>query len=313
MTMPLISIITVVYNGGATLEKTIRSVTRQIYPCWEYIIVDGGSRDGTLDIIHACKGQITKYVSEPDKGVYDAMNKGIRMAGGEWILFLGSDDVFADEKVLAAVFGDIDHTGCDLLYGNVISTSYKGPYDGEFTFEKLLSRNISHQAIFYKKSLFDRIGDYNLRYRAHADWDLNIRCFADKSIRVKYMDIIVAEFGAGGISSQHDVPFLREVLVPEKLRMLAVDGSSRLRKVQAYDEWWRMIRNAGIRHVRQLEEFAGAEKRPIGSLPGVQIPRCIKRMVRWQRPVPQQVLRMGAFSKSLMFASYLINRLTGAI
>ena len=305
MHSPLLTIIIATFNGSRTLQRTLDSILIQDWQEWEVVLVDGASSDNTVEIIeeNARKDNRIRYVSEKDKGVYDAMNKGIGLARGQWIYFLGCDDWLLDRQVLQAVFNEPDISGYDLVYGNVTSTSYNGLYDGAFTFEKLLSRNISHQAIFYKKTLFDRIGDYNLRYRAHADWDLNIRCFLDSSIRVKYLEVAVAGFGADGISSQHDIPFLREVLIPEKLRMLAKDGLRRLRGIRAYDEWWRLIRNAGVHGVGELEGLAGEPA----------IPRCLKSIVRWQQPVPPKLLRVGAFSKSLMFVSYLLNRLTGAI
>jgi glycosyltransferase involved in cell wall biosynthesis len=300
MHSPLLTIIIATFNGSRTLQRTLDSILAQDWQEWEVLIVDGASGDDTVKIIEENAGRDSRirFVSEKDKGVYDAMNKGIGLAHGHWVYFLGCDDWLLDRQVLQAIFSEPNTSGYDLVYGNVVSSSYKGLYDGEFTFEKLLSRNISHQAIFYKKNLFDRIGDYNLRYRAHADWDLNIRCFSDNSIRVKYLEIVVAEFGADGISSQHDIPFLREVLIPEKLRMLATTGVRRLRRVTAYDQWWRLIRNAGIRGVGELDE---------------KVPRCLKNMIRWQQLFPQKILRAGALSKSLMFASYLINLLTGAI
>jgi glycosyltransferase involved in cell wall biosynthesis len=306
MAQPLISIITVVYNGAATLEKTIQTVLAQTYDSFEYIIVDGGSTDGTLAILDTYRAHIAKYVSEPDKGVYDAMNKGIRMASGHWLFFLGADDILYDNEVLASVAGALGDGPLapppDLLYGNVVSPSYKGIYDGQFTFEKLLSKNISHQAIFYKRQLFDRIGNYNLHYKAYADWAFNIRCFADQGIRTAYLDRVVAEFGEGGISSRHDVPFLREVLIPEKLRLLSKNGPRRLRNLPTYDEWWRLVRNAGIRRAEELDELAR-----------LAAPAGLKRMARWQSRISPQSLRIGILSKCLMFASYLVNLLTGAI
>lgn len=310
MPSPLLTIIIATFNSSRTLQRTLDSVLSQDWQGWEVLVVDGGSGDNTVEIIeeNERRDDRIRYVSEQDNGVYDAMNKGIGLARGEWVYFLGSDDWLLNRQVLHSVFSESEIRDFNFVYGNVISASYEGVYDGEFTFEKLLSRNISHQAIFYKRGLFDRIGNYNLRYRAHADWDLNLRCFADSRILVKYVNVVVAEFGAFGISAQHDVPFLREVLIPEKLRMLAGDGIRRLRKVTVYDEWWRLLRNAGIRSVGELGEIAGG-----GMGSGQQIPGCIKGMVRWQRLVPQKVLRTGPFSKSLMFVSYLIHRLTGDI
>lgn len=303
MSRPLLSIITVVYNGAATLEATITSVINQTWKEMEYIIVDGGSKDATLELIDKYREHIAAFVSERDEGVYDAMNKGIRMARGEWLYFLGSDDRLHDEKVLSSIFDDPSIENCQLLYGNVTSPSYKGLYDGAFTFEKLLSRNISHQAAFYKKELFARLGDFNLRYKMHADWDFNLRCFAADFVRTKFANVLVAEFGAEGISSRPDILFLRERLIPEKLHWLNRKGVRSLRRIPAYDEWWRFLRNARIWGEKELEQTTGKDP----------LPQVIRSMARWQRLVSPRMLRIGGFSKSWMFLSYLSNRLTGGL
>jgi glycosyltransferase involved in cell wall biosynthesis len=297
MSSSLISIITVVYNGAATLEATIRSVRGQTWKNIEYIVVDGGSKDGTMDIVEKYNDTVTKWVSEPDKGVYDAMNKGIRMAVGDWLYFLGSDDLLHDPDVLTALFQVPFDDNCDLLYGNVKSPAYKGLYDGIFTLEKLLSKNISHQAAFYRAELFQKLGDYDLRYRLHADWDFNLRCFK-AGARTRFADVLVADFGAEGMSSSHDVPFLRQSLIPEKMQWLNRTGVRSLRRVGVYDEWWRLLRNAGFREEGELKAVAGTEP----------IPKVIGRMIRWQKPVPPAILRNGYLSKGWMFLSFLFNR-----
>ena len=296
MSQPLISVITVVYNGAATLEKTLQSVLRQTWPHIEYVLVDGGSTDGTLRLIDGYRSRLGTFVTEPDKGIYDAMNKGIRLAKGDYVFFLGSDDLLHDDKVFAGIFSDPANLAFDLIYGNVISPSYKGWYDGPFTFDKLLSRNISHQAIFYKREVFQRTGDYNLRYRMHADWDLNIRWFKDPAIKPHYVDVLVAEFGAEGVSAGHDTLFIKEVLIREKLRWLERHGGLR-RSPGAYDEWWRLLRNAGIRDLATLEACAGGEK----------IPPAVKRMLAWQEKLPLRLLRIGPFSKLILFINYISN------
>ena len=297
MSKPLVSVITVVYNGAATLETTLLSVIGQSYDRIEYILVDGGSKDGTLDLIDRHKSHIATWVSEPDSGVYDAMNKGIRMAKGEWLFFLGSDDRFQDDDVLTSIFADPSNLEYDLLYGDVTSPSYKGLYDGPFTFEKVLSRNISHQAIFYRRRIFDRVGDYNLRYKMHADWDLNIRCFKNSYITTKWVGRHIADFGPEGISSGHDIRFIQEVLIPERLRLLNRSGNKALRSLTAYDEWWRLLRNAQIADITALQEYAKGEK----------IPAAIRRMLKWQHRLPRKLLRTGVFSKMIMFVHYCTN------
>lgn len=310
MSDPYLSIIIPTLNAGKTLQMAIDSLVRQLFTDWEILIMDSVSKDDTLAIAqeNAGKDERIRVFSEPDKGIYDAMNKGIDRAKGRWLYFLGSDDRFRDDKVLDAVFSspvvsDPSSPSPDLLYGNVVSSSYKGWYDGKFTLTKLLSRNISHQAIFYKRSLFDLIGQYSLRYRAHADWDLNIRCFADAAIRTRYLDLLVAEFGAEGISSRHDVPFLREVLIPKKLRMLNHQAAPGLGNIRVFDEWWRLMRNAGIRRPEQLDEFANGER----------IPGTIRMIVGMQSRVSSGLLKNGSLSKSLMFVSYFIHLLLGNV
>ena len=296
MSQPVISVITVVYNGVATLERTLQSVLCQTWPQIDYVLVDGGSTDGTLELIGKYASRLGSVVSEPDKGIYDAMNKGIRLAKGDFVLFLGSDDLLRDDQVFARIFSDLSNLAFDLIYGNVISPSYKGWYDGPFTLAKLLSRNISHQAMFYRRALFQRTGDYNLRYRMHADWDLNIRWFKDPGISTRYVDMLVAEFGAEGISAGHDIVFIKEVLIREKLRWLNGHGGLH-RSPAAYDEWWRLLRNAGIRDLATLAACAGEEK----------IPPAVTRMLAWQRKLPPGLLRVGPISKLLLFINYISN------
>jgi glycosyltransferase involved in cell wall biosynthesis len=305
MNNPLLTIIIPTLQAQQTLQESLDSVLCQQFRDFEVLIMDSVSRDNTLSIAgtYARRDDRIRIFSEPDKGVYDAMNKGIEKARGQWIFFLGSDDRLHDEKVLSVFFSDPRHPDYHLVYGNVASPSYRGVYDGVFSFEKLLSRNLPHQAVFYKKTIFGLIGQFVIRYKGYADWDLHIRCFRDERVRIHYTDLLVAWFGAGGVSSRHDKPFLREVLIPEKLRMLNCTGVRALRPVKAYDEWWRVIRNAGIRSLEQFDLLTGSGETPL----------VIKTMIRWQQRVSENRLRIGAFSKSLMFASYIKNRLTGAI
>ena len=131
MNDPLISIVTVSYNAVATIEQTILSVINQTYPNIEYIIIDGGSKDGTIDIIRKYADQIAYWVSEPDEGIYDAMNKGIKIATGEWINFMNCGDSFLDMKVLNKIFISSilnEYEGVDILYGNRVSVYSFGKY-----------------------------------------------------------------------------------------------------------------------------------------------------------------------------------------
>jgi glycosyltransferase involved in cell wall biosynthesis len=293
---PKISVITVVFNAAKTLEATIDSVVAQTNKNHELIIIDGGSTDGTLEILKNQRAENLFWTSEPDEGIYDAMNKGIKKATGEWIIFLGADDKFYNDQVLESVFSKSNYESIDFIYGNVKSGAYKGLYDGEFNYEKLLRKNISHQSIFYHKNIFDKIGSYNLKYKTHADWDFNLRCFENKELQIKYVDNIIAEFAKGGLSSQHDVPFLRESLLPRKIKFLK-ENISYLKNIKHYDEYWRVIRNAKIKSQTDLKKYVN----------NVSLPAAVLSMTKWQHKISESLLRNGIVSKLTMFANYLFN------
>jgi len=300
---PKLSIIIPTYNSERTLKPSLESVLGQRFRDFEVLIMDGLSIDRTIAVAkETAKGdERVRIRSEKDEGIYDAMNKGIRNAAGEWIYFLGSDDRLQDPEVLWTFFTNPAVGSSDLVYGDVCGPGLKFRYDGVFSYWKLLSRNLSHQAAFYRKELFERLGVYNLRYRMHADWDFNLRCWRDPGVRTHYFRVLVAYFGAGGVSAGHDIPFLREKLIPAKLRALNETGPKVLRKIACYDEWWRFIRNAGFRSESQLQNYIGDQ----------QVPHAIRRMLNWQRCFSSGALGIGALSKSWMAITFLAARLLG--
>ena len=155
---PVVSIVTVVFNGEAELESTIRSVIGQTYfPQIEYIIIDGGSTDGTTSIIKRYEQYITRWVSEPDKGIYDAMNKAVGMARGEWINFMNCGDMFARDTVLENIFSKEIPDSISFLYSDyLIKTKHRTlRYTASFERGVLL-----HQSVIYRKSLHERFGFY---------------------------------------------------------------------------------------------------------------------------------------------------------
>ena len=205
-TPPLITIITVAYNAVKDIENTILSVLNQTYPNIEYIIIDGGSTDGTLDIIKKYEDKISYWVSEPDKGIYDAMNKGILKATGDYLFFLGADDK------ITCNFNDIIHLFKDkntVYYGDVLFGEEGKKYDGEFNTNKLLDTNISHQAIFYPKNCFSN-NFYNLKYKLYADYEMNIRLW--NKFKFNYIITIYGVEGASSLSKdkefKKDFPFI---------------------------------------------------------------------------------------------------------
>jgi glycosyltransferase involved in cell wall biosynthesis len=195
---PKISIITPTYNAQKFINKSIQSVLDQTYANYEHIVVDGNSTDGTVSILKSYPH--LKWISERDAGIYDAMNKGVKLASGDWIYFLGADDKLYNSAVLQTISEKLIDT-LDFVYGNVWRAKTKSIYDGEFTKNKILIRNICHQAIFYKRSSFNEIGYFNLNYSVLADWEYNWRCFFNKKINVKYLPITVATYSDGGIST----------------------------------------------------------------------------------------------------------------
>jgi len=188
--LPLISIVTVVRNAAASLERTIKSVLSQSYDNVEYVIVDGESIDGTVEIIARYDHCVDLWISEPDWGLYDAMNKGARLASGDWILFLNADDeLLASLKEIAAAMREPR----TIYYGDVRWGTGGRIYDGEFTPLKLMFKNICHQSIFYARRVFEKYR-YDPDYPVLADYHLNIRCFNDPDFRFEYLPVIVAAF-----------------------------------------------------------------------------------------------------------------------
>src|SRR4051812_10854500 len=205
MGSPLISVITPTLNSGAKISATVASVLSQAKGLYEFLVIDGGSIDDTLAHLRT-QGPALRYLSEPDEGIYDAMNKGIRLTSGEFLYFLGAGDRLLP-RVLEAVAAEIRKLPCQgqtsqptLLYGNVDWSIYSRPYDGRFDRFKLLRHNICHQAIFYQRSVFERLGFYNTKYRLLSDWEFNIRCFNDRGIRKRYIPLRIADYEGGGES-----------------------------------------------------------------------------------------------------------------
>jgi len=198
LTKPLISVITVVYNGREYIERAINSVLEQTYDNVEYLIIDGGSTDGTLDIIEKYDEVVDYWVSEPDHGVYDAMNKGIELFHGDYVLFLGCDDILYD--VLQEVVGYFNSSSTS-YYGNVILSENQRVYGGRFFPLKLFIQNIPHQAIFYSKQVFSEYS-FDCKYITVADYALNLKLFSNKKYGLKYIPKTIANYNnERGLSS----------------------------------------------------------------------------------------------------------------
>ena len=207
--MPLFTLITASYNSGEKLLPTLESVRRQ-QAGLEYILVDGGSTDGSLDLIKAASAQDPsriRYISEPDRNVYDALNKGIRLATGRYLYFLGAGDTL-EPGVLERVAPLVPSHDRAFIYGDV---TYRGrAYGGVYDRLRLLDTNICHQAIFYGREIFALCGSYDITYRCFADWEFNLRCFGNRDVIKQHIDLLIGHFEDGGISGQGDPAFERD-------------------------------------------------------------------------------------------------------
>ena len=202
------TVITVCYNASATIRETIASVLGQTYRGMEYIVVDGKSTDGTAEILQSITDRRMKFISEKDTGIYNAMNKGLRMADGDYLIFLGADDTFFNEDVLEKVAAKITDTD-SVVYGDVMFRKRQRRYNGAFSRWTWGHRNVCHQCIFYPKTIY-RNYRYDETYRAVADWDYNLRLLTD-GIRFAYIGETICTFNdEGGVSSSSkDRDFLK--------------------------------------------------------------------------------------------------------
>jgi glycosyltransferase involved in cell wall biosynthesis len=208
-TMPTISVITVIYNGKSYLEKTIISVASQTYPKVEYIIIDGGSSDGTIDIIKKYSNNINYWISEPDNGIYDAMNKGVQAATGSWILFLNAGDTFFDDNTIEkfnSFLSKNSHNTPALIFGDVMliypnGSEEKRHLKNSNTF--LIRNMICHQCIFYSDTLFKQVGLFNLNYKLAADFEHFTR-IRWKKFKITKINTVISKYGLDGVSASRE-------------------------------------------------------------------------------------------------------------
>ena len=197
--LPKISVITVSLKSVETIEATIKSVLDQTYNNLEYLVIDGGSKDGTVELLEKYSNDSKlKFISEADNGIYGAMNKGIKMAVGEWIFFIGSDDTLFSNGIIEKVFSQ-DHGNAEVIYGNVKLLHAGLTYDGPFDHEKISQNNICHQGMFIKKSLYEKLGGFNTKYIVAADYEFNIK-WMGMGISSAYVNEIIAIYNEKGFS-----------------------------------------------------------------------------------------------------------------
>lgn len=198
--MPKLSIITINLNNKSGLQKTIESVFAQEFTDYEYIIIDGGSTDGSKELIEKHQSTFVYAVSEKDRGIFNAMNKGIVVSKGEYILFLNSGDYINDPSVLKSVF--LMEKGSDIIYGNVIwfPKNFQGSYPDKLSFGHFLHNTIPHQGSFIKRNLFEKVGNYEEENTVNSDWNFFVLAIFKYNCSYCHINKIISVCDTGGIS-----------------------------------------------------------------------------------------------------------------
>ena len=205
-----LSLITATYNSADIIINAISSVKDQKIDDLEYIIIDGGSTDGTLEIIKDNTDIVSKWISEPDKGIYDALNKGLRMASGDIVGFLHSDDNFANSSILQNIIDSFDKQSIDFLYGDLEYITSAEPHkvlrywkSGNFTSKKLRKGWMPpHPTVYFKRELIEKVGQFDTSYTISADYDWMVRCLTSSEIKVDYIPEVLIKMRTGGASNR---------------------------------------------------------------------------------------------------------------
>jgi len=217
-----ITVITPTFNAGKYLEQTLASVADQHYPDLEYIIVDGGSTDKTLDIIRANEGLVTRWVSEPDNGISDAFNKGIRMASGDIIGIINADDYYHPGALAAVAQAAQENPDADVFYGDAIHERFDGSGVIHFRPMQDIGRcvwkrmPVSHPATFIRRSTYERFGVFDTNYRLAMDYELVLRIYR-RGARFRYVDAVLAHFRYGQSSSAAGLREVRRIVIENGL------------------------------------------------------------------------------------------------
>ena len=238
-----LSIITINYNNLAGLRKTMESVFSQTCKDFEYIVIDGSSTDGSAEYVRTQADKLTYWVSEPDIGIYNAMNKGVRAATGEYVLMLNSADSLVDEHVIARIMPELD--GTDIVQGNTSDGGkrQRGYGKSDITFLDVYHAHFLHQSSFCKKKLFDKYGYFDESYRYVSDTIFFIKTLGYGGATFRYVDIDIADFDLTGFSCTNDERIrqqhwqeekrMQHELFPGRLYDFCRDSE---KKVQLYDE-----------------------------------------------------------------------------
>jgi len=254
----LLSIITINYNNASGLRKTIDSIVNQVFKNFQYIIIDGGSTDTSIEVIREYETKIDYWISEPDNGIYNAMNKGLVKAIGEYILVVNSGDHLLNNDVLNTVFKTPSLK--DIVYGDILwndnGNHYTQVFPDELTFNFFRTNSLGHQATFVRKRVHDVVGLYDENYKIVSDWKFLILAICKYDIPYCHIPLVIAECGRDGISC-----------MPENLDKIAIDRNDILQKsFPAYVPDYRQMDNLEEHLHRLRRNFAISIQRTIKSL-----------------------------------------------
>lgn len=224
-----ISIVTAVYNRESVVEQCIASLNAQVYEDIEHVIIDGGSSDKTVEIVNKTRRPDSLFVSESDDGIYDALNKGIGMASGEVIGILHSDDFFTDPAVLSDVAAAFSDPSCDGVYGDLEYVSKEDRTKVIRRWEAKAWKQVNlkrgwmppHPALFLRRSVYDRVGLFDLQYQIAADYDFILRSFSQPGFVARYLPRVLVRMRVGGESNRS----IERIILKSKEDYAAIRGN----------------------------------------------------------------------------------------
>ncbi|HPZ07361.1 MAG TPA: glycosyltransferase family 2 protein [Candidatus Eremiobacteraeota bacterium] len=252
--MTKVSIITVCKNSEKTIEKTIKSVIFQTYNHIEYIIIDGKSTDNTINIINKYRDKIEHFISEPDSGIYEAMNKGIKKATGDYCLFLNSDDYLYDNKVMERVFQK--HYNYDIIYGNTLFDYGNGKLilkkePEKISYYFLYLGGLAHPGQFIQRKLFTEYGLYNESYKLSSDYELQLRLLVKHNVRTFNIPYTITIFSI--ISSPMRTIQNSQLSLIENRK--AQENIFPPQVLELLDEYHKIVRSPALRLARKLNKI----------------------------------------------------------
>lgn len=239
--MSKISIITINSNDSRGLRKTIESVINQTFSDFEYIVIDGDSSDGSKELLEIYKNKITYSISEPDSGIYNAMNKGIKIAKGEYLLFLNSGDSLLESSTLTKVANRLDGNAAiyygDLVYFNKKKKKFEDwIFPNKLTLGFFVENSLPHQASFIKRTLFDSISLYNENLKIASDWEFFVIAICIERVPYKHIGIAVSEYDFSGISSNpenYELVYSEKKLTLDKYFPLIIDDYEVIKELKS--------------------------------------------------------------------------------